>query len=255
MNNFSTFTPENCKDEHICCAISDKKCTEGYLLKKKWLCEEYQRGYKFIKLNTRGKVFIEYGPSETAWAPIIAKNYLVLGCFWVSGQFKGKGYGQQLLQFALDDAKKQHKDGLIAIAGVKKMHFLSDGKWLIKQGFKAIETLPSGLALYVLQLNKNADLPSFNQCTKETFCPTKNGLVVYYSNRCPFTEYHVNENLVKTAQERNIPLEIKKITSYTDAQTCPSPATLFSLFYNGLFITTDVSICELKKFNKLIPLE
>lgn len=253
MGNFIILDKTNSETEHICCAISDKKCAKGYQLKKMWLSKEIDNGYKFIKLNARAKVFIEYGPSETAWVPIAANNYLVLGCFWVSGQYKGHGYGKQLLQFALDDARLAHKDGLIAIAGSKKKHFMSDGKWLMKQGFEVIETLPNGLAIFVKRLNDKATLPTFNPCTKKGSCQNKNGLVVYYSNRCPFTEYHVNENLVKTAKERNIALEIIKISSYAEAQACPSPATIFSLFYKGQFVTTDVSICDLKKFNKMIP--
>lgn len=36
------------------------------------------------------------------------------------------------------------------------------------------------------------------------------------------------------------------------AQASPTPATIFSLFYNGEFITTDVSVCIDKRFDKVI---
>jgi hypothetical protein len=36
------------------------------------------------------------------------------------------------------------------------------------------------------------------------------------------------------------------------AQNSPTPATIFSLFYNGKFVTTDLSICTESKFTKLL---
>ena len=100
MEEFKTLTPENIEEEHICCAFSDKKCSDGYGMKKSWLKTEMENGYVFRKLDERAKVFIEYGPAEKAWAPVKADNYLMLGCFWVSGRFKGQGYGKKLLQMA-----------------------------------------------------------------------------------------------------------------------------------------------------------
>lgn len=107
MENFITLDKTNIDKEHICCAISDKKCSDGYQLKKDWLKKEFDNGYIFRRIDTRAKVFIEYGPSEKGWAPVSAPNYLLINCFWVSGQYKGKGYAKKLLQFAIDDAKKK----------------------------------------------------------------------------------------------------------------------------------------------------
>ncbi|PKM52944.1 MAG: GNAT family N-acetyltransferase, partial [Firmicutes bacterium HGW-Firmicutes-5] len=36
------------------------------------------------------------------------------------------------------------------------------------------------------------------------------------------------------------------------AQSSPSPGTIFSLFYNGKFMTTDISICMDSRFDKLL---
>lgn len=62
-------------------------------------------------------------------------------------------------------------------------------------------------------------------------CEDKEGLVVYYSNRCPFTEYHVRTSLTETAEKRKLPLKIIKLESMEQAQSAPTPATIFSLFY------------------------
>lgn len=42
--------------------------------------------------------------------------------------------------------------------------------------------------------------------TKENL--DKEGLVIYYTNRCPFTDYYVNGSLWTLAQEKSIPLTI-----------------------------------------------
>ena len=47
---------------------------------------------------------------------------------------------------------------------------------------------------------------SFNDCVKSGECPDKLGIVAYYSNRCPYTDYYVNGVLRVLAQEINIPL-------------------------------------------------
>lgn len=48
---------------------------------------------------------------------------MAIGCFWVSGQFKGHGHGKALLNDALQDARDQGRVGLVSVAGMKKMHY------------------------------------------------------------------------------------------------------------------------------------
>ena len=143
LPKYITLTEDNIDKEHICCAFSDKKCLEGYESKKEWLKKEFANGYVFRRLDARAKVFIEYVPAEYAWLPVTAPNYLMINCFWVSGQYKGQGHGYNLLQFVIEDAKKQQKNGLVTVVGTKKNHFMSDTKWLLQHGFKEIEKLPS----------------------------------------------------------------------------------------------------------------
>ena len=249
---FITLNKENIDKEHICCAFSDKKCAESYNLKKEWLKAAFEHGYVFRRLDERAKVFIEYVPAEQAWIPVNAPNYLMINCFWVSGQYKGKGYAKALLQSAIDDAVEQGKDGLVTVVGTKKFHFMSDTKWLLRQGFVEVEKLPYGFSLLVKKLNPDAADPSFNANVLTGECPDKEGIVVYYSNRCPFTEYHIQESLQETVQKRNLPLKIYKLTSLEEAQAAPTPATIFSLFFNGKFVTTDVSVCMDSRFDKIV---
>lgn len=250
--NLIQLTSDNLAEEHICCAISDKKCADSYQAKKDWLKQAFNNGYVFRRLNERAKVFIEYGPAETAWIPITAPNYLNVNCFWVSGKYKKNGYGKALLQTAIDDAIKQGKHGLVTVVGTKKFHFMSDTKWLLRQGFEEVEKTASGFSLLVKKLHENAENPKFNESVKSGECPEKDGIVVYYSNRCPFAEFQAQQSLIETAKNRNLPLKIHKLKTMEEAQNAPSPATIFSLFLNGTFMTTDLSVCMDSRYDKVI---
>lgn len=253
-NNFINLTKENIEKEHICCAFSDKKCAASYQLKKDWLKQEFDNGYTFRRLDERAKVFIEYGPAEKAWAPVNAPNYLLINCFWVSGQYKGKGYAKALLQDAINNAVAQKRDGLVTIVGTKKFHFMGDTKWFLRQGFVEYQKLPSGFSLLVKKLNADAVDPSFKDSVLTGECPEKEGIVVYYSNRCPYSEFHVKESLKETTEKRGITVKTIKLETMEQAQNSPTPATIFSLFHNGKFITTDLSVCMDSRFDKIVKI-
>ena len=252
MENIIKLDGENIAYEHICCAFADKKCTAGYELKKGWLKKEFINDYVFRRIDARAKVFIEYGPAEKGWVPVSAPNYLLINCFWVSGQYKGKGYGKALLQMALDDAITQGKNGLVTVVGEYKFHFMSDTKWLLRQGFVQCDKLQSGFVLLVRKVKDEAINPTFNDTTVTGRIEGEVGLTAYYSNRCPFTEYHVTNSLVESAKNRGLPLKIIKLISIEQAQLAPTPATIFSLYYNGKFVTTDLSVCLDSRFDKVM---
>ncbi len=252
MENIITLDKSNIDKEHICCAISDKKCKDSYALKKEWLKREFDNGYVFRRLDARAKVFIEYGPAEKGWVPVEAPNYLLINCFWVSGQYKGKGYGKELLNLAMKDAEAQGRDGLVTVVGTSKFHFMSDTKWLLRQGFETCENLSSGFSLLVKKINSGAINPSFKDSVKSGEIEDKTGLVVYYSNRCPFSEYHVTTSLIETAHKRQLPLKVIKLDTMEKAQSAPTPATIFSLYYNAQFVTTDLSVCMDSRFDKIV---
>ncbi len=245
----------NIEQEHICCAISDKKCKESYELKKAWLKKEFDKGYVFRRIDARAKVFIEYGPAEKGWVPVTASNYMLVNCLWVSGKYKKQGYGKKLLQLAFDDAKSQGMDGLVTVVGTKKFHFMSDTKWLLKQGFETCDTLSYGFSLLVKKINPETNDPKFNENTISGEISDKNGLTAYFSNRCPFSEYHVMSSLKETSEIRKLPLKIIKLENSEQSQSAPTPATIFSLYYNGKFITTDISVCMNSRFDKIMAKE
>ena len=228
----------NINDEHICCAFSDKKCADSYQKKKDWLKSQLKNDYNFQKLDVRGKVFIEYVPIEKSWLPLSGSNFMVINCFWVSGQFKGQGNGKKLLAQCLKDAKDM--DGIVAISSDKKRPFMSDPNFLKHNGFEIIDEAPPFFKLWGLKTNKNASFPKILDSAKSGSCPNKKDIVAYYSNTCPFTDFYTNQLLRQYAKENNIPIEINHLTSQEQARKMLIPWVINSVFYNGELVTLEM---------------
>ena len=244
-------TDQNIEDEHICCAFSDKKCAAGYQGKKDWLKKEFKNGYTFRKLDARGKVFIEYVPIEHSWLPIVGNNFMVINCFWVSGKFKGNGYGKKLLSQCIADARSKKMDGVIAISSDKKRPFMSDPKFFKLQGFAIVDEAPPFFKLFGFKINKKADWPQFKSTAKKGKCDDNGGITVYYSDTCPFNDFYVNVSLQQYADKKGVPLTINHLKNRTAAKKVPVPWILNSVFYRGEFVTVQVK--PDKELDKLIP--
>ena len=231
-------TEENISDEHICCAISDKKCREGYQKKKDWLKSNFRDGYTFQKMDVRGKVFIEYVPIESSWLPLKGSNFMVINCFWVSGQFKGSGNGKRLFEECQNDARKM--DGIVAISSDKKRPFMSDPKFLEHHGFEIIDEAPPFFKLWGLKTNKDAVYPTIMKSAKSGVCPDKKGITAYYSDTCPFTDYYINQLLREYAKDKRIPLTVIHVKSQKQGRKMPIPWVINSVFYKGELVTLEM---------------
>lgn len=236
MDEILTININNIDEEHICCALGDKKSIAGVNKKKEWMKSRFNEGYVFKKLNVRGKVFIEYIPAEYAWAPIIAPNYTFISCFWVSGSFSGKGNGKRLLQECINDSKG--KSGITAIAAKKKKPFLSDKSFYIKQGFEVVDSTDPYFELLALKFDKNADNPKFCN-TVSAKADLGKGITLFYTYQCPFTEYYVKE-LENLCKLNELNCNIIEITSKEEAQAALNPFPQYSLYLDGNFITNHI---------------
>jgi len=240
----------NIDKEHICCAIgNDKINLNRAQTKKEWLKERFDEGLIFKRLDQRGKVFIEYMPIEKVWKPIIGKNYMVIHCLWVSGQFKGQGFSKQLLNECITDSRNLNKDGIAVISSNKVKPFLTDKKFYLKHGFELVDKAEPYFELLVLKLNEGAKNPEFNSNAQSGICNNKNGFTFNFSNQCPFMEEYVYL-LSEVLKSRNIPYQINKIGTYKEMQETGSPFGTLGIYYNGQFITHE--LMPEKKFNHFI---
>ena len=247
MEEIKKLDNTNITEEHICCAMSDKKCASGYQAKKDFLKGNLNDGYTFKKLDVRGKVFIEYVPAQNGWLPIEADNYMLINCFWVSGKFKGHGHAKRLLNECEIDA--QDMNGIVAVVGSKKQPFMSDKKFYQMQGFELCDTAEPYFELWYKPYNNKAPKPQFKTIAKQGTCNIKDGLAVYYTNACPFTEYYTKE-LERIAIEKGHKIKLIKLENKEQAQNHFVPHTIYSVFKDGKFITQH--ILNEKSFDKFI---
>lgn len=243
--NIIAITPDNIENEHLCCAISDKKNTQ---VKRAWLKERMKDGYRFYKMDGQGKAFIEFVPAENAWAPISADGYLFIDCFWVSGSFAKKGCGTQLLNVCTEEAKRMGKKGLVALSSDKKRPFLSDSKFYKKRGFLVADTAQPYFELLYLPLEERAEAPRFLENAKEDKTDEQ-GIVIYYTDHCPWNAKYV-PLLKEAARERGIKAAFMHIATRKEAQACPCPFTTYAVYYNGAFVTNEMM--SEKKFIKFL---
>jgi ribosomal protein S18 acetylase RimI-like enzyme len=245
-----TIDSTNIDDEHICCAIgNDKTNQQRARSKKDWLKDRFSDGLTFKRFDQRGKIFIEYIPMERCWKPLEGRNYMVINCLWVSGQFKGKGLSTQLLAECIHDAKSRNMDGIAVVSSSKVKPFLTDKKFYQKQGFEVVDSAPPYFELLVLKFNKNAESPRFTRNAKKGTCSDKAGFTFIFSSQCPFMgEYVVL--LSEICRGRNIPFEVKKLRNYEEAQQLGSPFGTLGIYYHGKFLTHE--LMPQKKFEKFI---
>ena len=236
MNEYVNLDLNNIDKEHICCAIGDPKHQMGVDKKKEWIKSKLKDGHVFRKLNARGKVFIEYEPVETAWVPIEGNNYEYIYCLWVSGSFKEKGIGKELLEYAINDAKEKKMSGICTLVSKKKKPFIGDKKFFERFGFKVVDTIEE-YELLALQFN-NKETPKFcdgarnMQIDSEVF-------TIYYSNECPYVEYEIKE-LSEYADNENIKINFIKIDSLEKAKNAPCVINNWANFYKGKFISNTI---------------
>lgn len=233
---YITLTENNLEEEHICCAFSDKKCAAGYQAKKDWLRQEIGKGYTFYKLDARAKVFIEFAPSEISYLPVDAPNCMVIHCFWVSGRYKKQGHGEHLLKKCIADSKASGKDGIVVLSSHKKRPFMADKKFMLKYGFQVVDQAEPYFELLFLPLNEEAEPPKFLDSTKTGRCEAHKGFRAYYSHRCPFVDYYLDLQK-RVAEEEGYLYEKILIDSREKAMDNPSPFTIFSLYFEGKFLT------------------
>ena len=183
-NQFINLTVENLMQEHLCCIIRSKKPHPGVESKRSWLNERLEEGHVFRKLDTKGAVFIEYAPPETAWVPVEGENYLYLYCLWVAGEFKGKGYGRQLMEYCLANAKAREKAGVCMLGAKTQKAWLSGQAFAEKYGFETVDTTPDGYRLLVLSFDGTK--PWFTENAKRLEIAGQK-LTIYYSPSVPIS--------------------------------------------------------------------
>lgn len=229
---FINLTEENIDSEHLCCIIRNKPGHKGIEAKRKWLSERIKEGHVFRKLDQRECVFMEYAPLETAWVPIVGENYYYIYCLWV--QKKGNGYGKELMEYCIADAKEKGKSGICMLGSDKQKNWLSDQKFAQKYGFNKVDSTGDGYNLLTLSFDKT--VPKFSDTVKQK--TDKAGLTVFYDYQCPYIPQRI-EKLREYCTEHGIPAEFFLVDSLEKAKNLPCVFNNWAAFYDGKFISVN----------------
>ncbi|HWR22020.1 MAG TPA: GNAT family N-acetyltransferase [Feifaniaceae bacterium] len=229
---YVNLTAENLSREHVCCAIAGQKHRRGVGLKKAWLKERMREGHVFRKLDEKGKVFIEYAPLEKAWVPVTGENYIYVYCLWVSGSFRGKGHGKELLAYCIEDAKRQGKSG-VCVGSNKKKPFLSDRKFMESFGFEAVDAV--GDEYLLLALSFDGTTPRFTERAKAQRIAGED-LTIYYSVQCPYIPDCIAQ-VESYCRENHIPLTLIAVDTLEKAKLLPCVFNNWAVLYRGKFET------------------
>jgi len=243
---FVNLTAENLADEHLCCIIRSKKPHQGVEAKRQWLSERLEEGHVFRKLNAKATVFIEYAPLETAWVPVTGDNYYYIYCLWVSGSYKGKGYGKALMEYCLADAREKGKSGVCMLGAKKQKAWLSDQSFAKKYGFEAVDTTDDGYELLALSFDGTA--PKFAQGAKTQKIKRKE-LTIYYDMQCPYVYQNV-ERIREYCETDGVPVSFIQVDTLQKAKELPCVFQNWAVFYQGKFET--VNLLDPASLNRII---
>ena len=236
MGEFINLTSENLSGEHLCCIIRTKKAHPGVEAKRQWLAERLREGHVFRKLNEKATAFIEYAPLETAWTPVVGENYLYIYCLWVTGDCKGKGYGRELMEYCLADARAQGRSGVCMLGAAKQKAWLADQSFARKYGFETVDTTPGGYEL--LALSFDGTRPRFAPNAKAE-AVDGGDLTIYYDDQCPFIFQNI-EKIQQWCADNGVPARIIHVDSLEKAKSLPCPFNNWAVFVGDKVATVNV---------------
>ena len=171
----------------------------------------------------------------------------MINCCWVSGRYKGLGYGRLLMEECIRDARD--KNGLVVVSGRRTMPWLTPKKFFQKFGFQSCDEAPPSFELLVRKNRQGAPDPRFRDVVRSGTIEDKDGVVIMYSHQCPFHEDFVGIMLV-TARDLGLPAKKIKIDNLESAQQVPYPTGLAGNYLNGKFLSYEITTA--KRFEEML---
>lgn len=244
--NFINLTTENLEQEHLCCIIRSGKPHPGVEAKRQWLSDRLKEGHVFRKLNAKGCCFIEYAPLEMAWVPINGDNFYYIYCLRVQGEFKGKGYGKELMEYCIADAKEKGKSGICMLGAKKQKNWLSNQAFAKKYGFEVVDITDTGYEL--LALSFDGTTPQFTENAKREKIENQE-LTIYYDMQCPYI-YQKIEEIEQYCETNEVPVRFIQIDTLQKAKEVPCVFNNWGVFYKGKFET--INLLDVTAVQKLL---
>ena len=206
----------------------------GFKAKAGWFNQDSNQTLK-IKIatdeNDRQLGFIEYTDSEHAWRPLRASNFLFIHCITIMKKDdRQKGIASALIEACELDAREQEKDGVCVMtsSGV----WLADKSLFEKNGFSETDR-KDRFELMTKTFGSVSEKPAFMDWNAEL--SKYQGWHLLYADQCPWHDKSATD-LLKTAEEMKIDLNVKKLSSPKEAQKSPAGFGVFALIKDGKLV-------------------
>ena len=222
-------TPENIHQESIFC-VKDIK-NPGFDFKAKWFEKRIDEGLHMkMAKSDDGKplAYIEFVPSENAWRPIDAKNYMFIHCMYVyAKKDRNAGLASELLKLCMEEAQRQDMQGVASMTS--KGTWITDNTLFLKNGFQEVDRL-GRFELMVKKLDDSAPDPKlFNW---EEKLKDYKGWHLLYAAQCPW-HLKARDVIIDNLKKAGIDLKVKEIKTANEAQQGPSGFGTFALIKDG----------------------
>lgn len=215
--------------------LRSKKNSKGYRQKNNWLQNSFEEGLKYVQIfkNNKQIGFIEYTAAEYSSRVVFANDYLVIHCLWVSET--GQGYGTELIQKCLTDAKRLAKKGVVAVTN-STTSWTPSKEIFLKNNFQCIDNAPYGFELLAYSFSQELEQPYFPNDWEERL-KRFNQLTILRSFQCPYVEV-ATENIVAGATQLDLPVEVIDFSNREQLMTLsPTPYGILSVIYKGQLLT------------------
>lgn len=211
---------------------------EGYRRKVEWVKSQFANGmrYKILLSEKHGALGgIEYIPAENAWRPVDAPGYMFIHCIYIMKKdYKGKGYGRQLLDECIDDARKNNMAGVATIA--RKGTWMPKKELFLSAGFESVDKAKPDFELMALKFDPEAPDPEFRGGWDESLENYPGGLTIITSDQCPYTEKAVREISETATAEYGIAPNLVELKDSSDAMCSPCAFGTFCILYENRLI-------------------
>jgi L-amino acid N-acyltransferase YncA len=224
----------------------------AHSLKREWVENRLSEGLRIKLLYIPGQKkaagFIEYIPGEKAWRAVSAKGYLFIHCIYIyPNANKNKGLGSLLISECIEDAKRNHFNGVAVVTSSKA--FMAEKELFLKNGFSVAGTDGAGNDLLVYQFT-DGTVPVINDLSKQL--NKYQGLHILYSKQCPWVARMVEE-IRETGLDETLNLQITELKTPAEAQQAPSLYATFNLVFNGKLLAD--RYISLTRFNNILKKE
>lgn len=232
---FVTVDAANVDERGFFCYKSKPK-SDGYAQKLNWLQDRFSEGLKIhiVYEDGRSVGFIEYIPGEFAWRAVKVPDCLLIHCLWVVGRAKEKGYGSQLVDACLADARAMGASGVAMVTSSKP--WLAGSQLLLKSGFERVDVAPPSFELLVKRLD-DAPAPAFPTDWDARLAQCGPGLTVVRSDQCPYTEDATN-TVLEFGRSQGIETQVIHFKTAREVQDkSPTAYGTFAVVHDGQLLS------------------